>query len=206
MEKIGYSLVDASGVELKKFGDTKGQLASPPGWLVLSNGDEVSGFKVGDVFGDGSKFVERWLDDNPPAGLWTYLGRVVSFDGTRVVATAEYETRAPAAGELLQYAADARYAKEIGGIVVSGIPIATDDRSKQMILGAHVAANADPTFTTDWVGSDGSVTAVNAAMIVAISNAVLAHVNSVFAAYKTASAEINAGTFTTFDQIDAAFQ
>lgn len=108
-------------------------------------------------------------------------------------------------GMLLTYAADRRYAKEIGGVVISGIPVATDDRSKQMIMGARIAAEADSGFTTPWVGSDGSIDTLNATQVIAISNAVLAHVQSCFAAFATVSAGITDATITTREQIATAF-
>lgn len=106
---------------------------------------------------------------------------------------------------LIAYAADARWRKEVGGIVVNGIPVATDDRSKQMIVGARIAAEADSSFTTPWVGSDGSINTLNAAQVIAISNAVLAHVAECFATFADLQSDITAGTITTREEIDAAF-
>lgn len=106
---------------------------------------------------------------------------------------------------LIAYAADARWRKEVGGIIVGGVPVATDDRSKQMILGARLAAEADSGFTTPWVGSDGSINTLNAAQVVAISNAVLAHVAGCFATFATVKADIDTGDITTREEIDAAF-
>jgi hypothetical protein len=54
----------------------------------------------------------------------------------------------PTKDELIAYAADVRWRKEVGGIVVAGVPVATDDRSKQMIIGARLAANSDPDWST----------------------------------------------------------
>lgn len=112
----------------------------------------------------------------------------------------------PAAGvytksQLKAYSADARWRKEQGGITFGGLPIATDDRSKQMVLGARVAANADPEFTTKWAG----VYPLTAQQVIAISNAVLEHVSSCFEIFGTVSSGIDDGTITTLEQIDAAF-
>ena len=106
--------------------------------------------------------------------------------------------------DLTAYAADARWRKEVGGITISGIPIATDDRSKQMIMGARIAADADDTFTTSW-DAGGTVVPLDAATIIAVSNAVLAHVNECFMIYATVQAGIAAHTITKTAQIDAAF-
>ncbi|MDU8502973.1 hypothetical protein RYB01_27840, partial [Pseudomonas syringae] len=51
---------------------------------------------------------------------------------------------------LLVYAADKRWRVETGGIVVGGMSVATDDRSKLMITGARVKADKDAAFTTNW--------------------------------------------------------
>ncbi len=107
---------------------------------------------------------------------------------------------------LIGYAAQKRWEKESGGLTVSGIPIATDDRSKQMILGARIAADADAGFTTQWVGEDGSVYGLNAAQVIGISNAVLAHVQNCFAIFAEVSADIASGEITYREQIDAAFE
>jgi hypothetical protein len=106
---------------------------------------------------------------------------------------------------LVAYAADMRWRKETGGIVVGGVPVATDDRSKQMIMGARIAAEADSEFTTPWVGIDGSINTLTAAQVIAVSNAVLAHVAGCFATFAALQPDITAGTITTREEIDAAF-
>lgn len=106
---------------------------------------------------------------------------------------------------LIKYAADLRWQREVGGVVVGGVPVATDDRSKVMITGARVAAGADPDWSTVWHGADGQTYPVDAAAMVAISDAVQAHVNSSFATFASVKAAIDAGEITTTDEIDAAF-
>ncbi len=107
--------------------------------------------------------------------------------------------------DLAAYAADVRWRKEVGGVLVSGIPIATDDRAKLMITGARVAAMADPGWTTSWHGTDGNTYPVDAAAMVAISDAVQAHVNATFATFAAVKAAIEAGEITTAAEVDAAF-
>lgn len=111
----------------------------------------------------------------------------------------------PTKDDLTAYAADTRWRKEIGGIVVGGVPVATDDRSKQMIIGARLAADADPDWTTQWVGADGAIYPINAAAIIAISDAVQANVNACFVAYAAVKSDIDAGDITTTQEIDDAF-
>lgn len=106
---------------------------------------------------------------------------------------------------LQEYAAAKRWEKEVGGIAVNGLTVATDDRSKTMISGARVAAMANPDFTTAWKGSGGEFVPLDASAVVAISDAVLAHVSNCFAIEAQVLADIEAGAITTVEQIDAAF-
>ena len=105
---------------------------------------------------------------------------------------------------LLRYAANRRWEVETGGIVIAGVPIATDDRSKTMILGARVAAAVNPQWTTVWHGSDGQTYPLNAAQMIAISNAVEAHVNATFASFADVKSAIEDGVIKTFEQVDQA--
>lgn len=107
--------------------------------------------------------------------------------------------------ELIAYAAAARWTKETAGISVGGVPIATDDRSKIMIIGARVAAEANASWATVWIGNDGAAYPVNAAQMIAISDAVQAHVNLVFVTFSDIKADIEAEVITTAAEINAAF-
>ena len=106
---------------------------------------------------------------------------------------------------LTLYAADKRWQKEIGGFEFNGLHIATDDRSKIMIAGARESAKDNPDFTTPWVTSTGEIALLDAATIIAISDAVGAHVNNVFGIYAQVLPQIIDGTITDQTQIDAAF-
>ncbi|WP_235923372.1 DUF4376 domain-containing protein [Brucella tritici] len=113
--------------------------------------------------------------------------------------------RAKALADLVAYAANKRWLKETGGIEINGLTVATDDRSKTMISGARVAAQNDPNFTTQWKGADGSFVTIDAAAVIGISDAMLAHVSNCFATEAQVLADIEAGTISTTEQIDAAF-
>lgn len=103
---------------------------------------------------------------------------------------------------LPEYAADKRWRVENGGIYFHGIHIATDDRSKTMIMGARIKSNIDPNYTVGWKGADGTFFTITAAQIIAISDAVLAHVDSCFATEAEIISAINSGEITTTEQID----
>lgn len=111
----------------------------------------------------------------------------------------------PSQERLLAYAADRRWRIEVGGIVIAGVPIATDDRSKIMIMGARVAAAANPDWETVWHGADGQTYPLNAAAMIAISNAVEAHVNATFATFAGVKVDIESAAIDSFAAIDAAF-
>lgn len=107
--------------------------------------------------------------------------------------------------DLADYAANARWRSEVGGVTVNGVTIATDDRSKVMLMGARITAAADPSFTTPWVAADGVTHQLTAAEVIAISDAVLAHVATCFATFDSVKTEIASGEITTAAEIDAAF-
>jgi hypothetical protein len=128
--------------------------------------------------------------------------RIDSMDNLKDVLRA---AGAPLPFEPLTYAAAKRLDKETSGITVGGVPIATDDRSKIMIIGARVAAAADPNWSTPWAAADGNSYPVDSPTMLAIADAVQAHVNTCFTTYANVVAAIGDGTITTKEQIDAAF-
>ena len=107
--------------------------------------------------------------------------------------------------QLTAYAAALRWAKENGGTIVAGVPVATDDRAKQMIMGARLAASDNASFSTPWIGDDGGVYVLDAQAVIAVSNGILAHVAGVFATFATVKAGIDAGSITMPDQVAVAF-
>lgn len=105
--------------------------------------------------------------------------------------------------DLLAYAENKRWEREVGGMVVGGMTILTDDRSKLLINGAYNAAKEDPNFETVWGGDYP----LNAAQIVAVGKALADHVNACWMIYTTVKAGIvsDPPTVTTTAQIDDAF-
>lgn len=123
-------------------------------------------------------------------------------DGGGFVAPGPVETTKE---QLAAYAATCRRRSEIGGMSFGGKAVATDAESQTKVLGARVAANADPAFTTPWFGDDGVPVLLDATAIVALSDAMLAHVQGGFVTRAALLDQIAAGTVTTFAEIDAAF-
>lgn len=91
MEHIGYSLIDAMGVEVQVWGTQKGVLVSLPNEIKLPNGGYVHAARPGEQLGDW-KLVERWLEDAPPSRWHARIGEAAVSDGSRVVVTTLYES------------------------------------------------------------------------------------------------------------------
>ncbi|WP_377810631.1 DUF4376 domain-containing protein [Azospirillum sp. A29] len=77
-------------------------------------------------------------------------------------------------------ATDLRWQKETGGIVIAGVPVATDDRSKMLILGKRAQAQTDPTAIFRWKAASGEWVDLTGAQIIAIADAVGDHVQACF--------------------------
>lgn len=99
--------------------------------------------------------------------------------------------------KLPEHLATYREQKITEGITVNGLTLGGDDKTMLRVAGARIKADADPTFTTKWNGS----TVLNAAAIIAVSDAMLAHVDKCFDAYGA----VDLTDLTTPEQVEAAF-
>ncbi len=140
---------------------------------------------------DAGRSSTRWPEDDQGEQTTAALQEVLTPHGLWI--------------DLIAYARDARWRAEVGGMVWNGVPIATDDSSKVKIAGARLAAQANPAFETTWWGTDGEGVVVDAPLIIALSDAVLAHVDGTFTTFGLVKAGINTGEITSREQIDAAF-
>ncbi|KAA0579008.1 DUF4376 domain-containing protein [Azospirillum sp. B21] len=77
-------------------------------------------------------------------------------------------------------ATDLRWQKETGGIVIGGVPVATDDRSKTLILGKRAQAQSNPAASFRWKAASGEWVDLTGAQIIAIADAVADHVQACF--------------------------
>jgi hypothetical protein len=105
---------------------------------------------------------------------------------------------------LIEHLAATRWAYEVVGITHNGMEIATDRESQGKILAARVAAVGDNTYSLVWKAGNGFFT-LDAAAIVAMSDAVGEHVRKAFVAEGQATVGVNDGTLTTPDEVDTAF-
>ncbi|MCM2433223.1 DUF4376 domain-containing protein [Agrobacterium rosae] len=116
------------------------------------------------------------------------------------------KTVQPSLDELFAYSSDKRWDVENSGFELGNMHIATDDRSKTMITGARIKADGDENFTTPWKTPDGTFTRIDAATIIAISDAVLDHVADCFDKEEAVASGILSGTITTLEQINSAWK
>lgn len=72
-----------------------------------------------------------------------------------------------------------RYAKEIAGVDINGVSVATDRDSQALITGAALAAMIDSDYSLNWKTENGFIH-LTASEIVAVAQAVRAHVQSCF--------------------------
>lgn len=85
-----------------------------------------------------------------------------------------------------------RDAALITGTSVGGITVATDDTSQSRITGAALAVTLDPEATIQWKAGGGFVV-LTAAQVIAIAQAVRAHVQACFDREAELLAALDAG-------------
>lgn len=107
--------------------------------------------------------------------------------------------------ELKSHAKEARLAHETGGFTFNNLLIETDEKTERRLIGARVKAEANSNYqVTDWKVGEEFVT-LNAATIIAISDALNDHVASAFTHEKTVREEIDAGTLTSPAQVKSRY-
>ncbi|MDR6304930.1 hypothetical protein GGQ85_002646 [Nitrobacter vulgaris] len=146
-----------------------------------------------------------------------FPGAIVAYDPDESTATVadEFATAAqaiiasgfdPTKDELKTHAAAVRYAKEIAGCAVGGVTYPSDRDTQAKLTAAALFAQVDNTQMFRWKLADGSFSdELSAAQMIAIAAAVGGYVNSCFAEEAAAVAEIESGTITTREDVDAAF-
>lgn len=84
-----------------------------------------------------------------------------------------------------------RYAVEAGGITVGQTPVKTDRETQAILTGARTLAKEDPAYSVNWKTPGGFVT-MDAATIIAVADAVAAHVQACFDNEMNITAQIDA--------------
>ena len=108
--------------------------------------------------------------------------------------------------DLKYYTIDKRWRTEQGGTTsTAGFPIRTDDRSQAKITGLFTASVEDPTVVTTYQASDQTLHEIDAAGILQLHVDLLTYINACFAVSANTLGQIDAGTITTREQVDAMF-
>lgn len=157
-----------------------------PDWTQIDEGE-------GDKYHHAqNNYLSGPLVDNNGEYAWQYVDGKVQ-DNSFVDLDARKKRK-------LAEMATARYVEETVGITVSGAEIKTDRESQSLITGAALQATQNSDYTTPWKCSNGFVT-LTAAQILAIAQAVRAHVEAAFAKEATVDAQIEVAT--TEAELDA---
>src|SRR5262245_8997549 len=127
--------------------------------------------------------------------LWVWNGTTMSQPGA-----GQYTK-----DQLVNYNGLARFAKVDGGMVAAGVPVKTDERSRNFIQGGRMLAEADPDWTTKWLGSDGNIYDVDAAQMIEMSTVVGTHTNQCYLVFDQVNTGVTLGSITTTAQIDTAY-
>jgi hypothetical protein len=90
--------------------------------------------------------------------------------------------------------ATARHIAVDGGTTFNGIPIRTDDQTRNELSTARQFAKDDPNMVIEWKLSNGSFISLDAPTIIAIANAVLAHQQAQFTHEKELNALVDSAT------------
>lgn len=88
-----------------------------------------------------------------------------------------------------------RWAAETGGIVLGGMPVDTDDRSKLLINGAALRASRDSGYTLHWKTVEGFID-LPADQVLIMADAVSDHVQACFTRESELQAAVVDGSIT----------
>lgn len=146
---------------------------------------------------DGVQYPQNWLQLATAEDL--------SARGITIEDVQPPEPPPPTVEELLAYLAEKRWRVETGGCPFGGMVIKTDRESQIKMTAAWTRANADPAFSIpNWKIAPGVFISLDNATILAVGDAVTAHIQACFDMEEALTAEILAGTITTYAEIDAA--
>jgi hypothetical protein len=106
---------------------------------------------------------------------------------------------------LTYYAADARWRRQTGGIIVTGIQYRSDRISANERNRAYNYALADPSAIFQWKRPDGTFVSLDNAAMTKVALSESTFVQACFACEKTTVASIAGASITTHAQVDAAF-
>jgi hypothetical protein len=107
--------------------------------------------------------------------------------------------------QLNNYNALQRFTKVNAGMIAAGLPVKTDDYSRGLMQGAMAAAQADPSFTTKWYGSDGNFYELDANQTINMATVVGNHTNQCYTVFADVANKITTNATTQPSQIDSEY-
>lgn len=108
--------------------------------------------------------------------------------------------------DLFVLAKECRWNREQAGFSISNFFVATDDRSKLLLLGAKALAAENAEYTTMWTQPNGTAVELKAGQIIAIAHAVATYVDACFKIYSDVAEKIISGDISTLSQVREAFK
>lgn len=120
---------------------------------------------------------------------------VVRRKQVNMTAAEKAEKDAQANAQWIQQIAEHRYRAETAGMVLGGIPVDTDDRSKLLISGAAQRTAREPGYTLRWKTYEGFID-LSAEQVQAMADAVSDHVQACFNREAELQAAVADGSIT----------
>jgi hypothetical protein len=90
------------------------------------------------------------------------------------------------------------------GQAARNVWVSTTASSLTNYLGLYLLAAQNPAYSSTWLNNDGTTTTVNAAQIVQISNAAVAHVQASFNALAAVIGGVMGGSIASVADVDGA--
>lgn len=104
--------------------------------------------------------------------------------------------RAQAARDAIR---DRRDTAIASGLFFAGVPVGTDDQSQARVMGAAMSAMLDPGYSVAWKTAGGAFVTLTAPQVIALAQAMRAHVQACFDREAALLAELSAGQIYAVD-------
>lgn len=210
MRHIGFSLVDIN---------TKNEvfhwlMPYPPDKIAVPGQEsslEVNCPSPGDTYGS-CMFVKKFFDDSIiPTINQVQSGNVVTFSSNNeLIVTPQFSniSTQDLQNLLLDYSANIRYNKEVGGITISGSLIRTDRESQAKINAAYnlaVLNQANSSWNIKWKVNNSTFVPMDANSIIAISTVAGSFIQQCFSIESTVAEKIMSEEITTTQEIDLLY-
>ena len=130
--------------------------------------------------------VNGWVEAGPAQIGWVLDGGALSPPPPPTLEEVKAARKTDATAE--------RYARETGGITISGASVDTSREAQGLITGAALAATLDPAYTVTWKCAGGVFRTFDAAALLGLAQAVRSHVQACFDREAALHAAIDAAT------------